>query len=132
MAYNIADDLGPIDLEFVRVAAVNHCKEVLTLRGWQVGETDPKCIYDLFAVKGLELRRVQVRSSGIMSRRGWPIFKTGRILFNTKVMKRTVFSGGDFDYWFFYTVGEGSWLIPFGDVTQRSTVSMENFEDYRI
>lgn len=124
--------LGKVDNEFIRVAAVHKCQEILTKRGWQTGEADPKCKFDVFALKNKKTIRIQVRSSAILSKRGWPSFKTSRLKFNTKECKRIRFAKGDFDYWFFYHINGDSWLIPQSSITNSSIVSMEGYAGYNI
>lgn len=124
-------EFGEPQAEYLRVAAVNGCKEFLTVRGWQVGESDPKCKYDVFAHKDKTVR-IQVRSTTKTSARGWPMFSTSRLKFNTKECKRVVFEVGDFDYWFFYAYNGDSWMVPFAEVGNRSSVSMEGYDRYSI
>ena len=123
--------LGPQDKEFLRVKAVFKCKEVLAARGWQVGESDAKCVYDIFAIKNEKLIKIQVRSSSKCSKEGIPYFKTCRILFNTKRAVRTSFNKGDFDYWFFYYNGD-CWLIPFDEITTVSQVRITGYDQYFV
>jgi hypothetical protein len=126
---------GPLDSEYRRVAAVHRCKEFLSARGWQVGESDPKCVFDVFAYKRGDIKhefiRIQVRSSSITSQRGWPVFKTSRLHFNTKECSREQFQPGDFDYWFFYA-DDACWMIPFEEVINKSEVSMEGYDQYFV
>lgn len=118
--------------EYLRVAAVHKCLEFLTLRGWQVGETDAKCAYDVFAVKGSETIKIQVRSTSNIGGRGWPSFKTSRLYFNTKKIEKRQFVKGDFDYWFFYSCKKDAWMIPFDEVKARSVISMEGYDSYYV
>lgn len=124
--------LGSIDKEFLRVSAVYKCMEVLSHRGWQPAESDPKCVYDVFALKGDRTIKIQVRSSSSLSGRGYPIFKTSRILFNTKSIRKSRFSKEDFDFWFFHSFNGDSWLIPFDKVTASTMVTMEGYDEYLV
>ena len=128
----INDLIGCNDKEFLRVAAVYSCMEIFSNRGWQTGISDNKCVYDIFCLKNNKCIKIQVRSSGVFSSRNYPVFKTARILFNTKRTKRTNFVTGNFDYWYFYSVDGRKWLIPFDKMTNRSTVSMEGFDEYKV
>lgn len=123
---------GTVNPEFRRVAAIHKCKEFLTLRGWQVGESDPKCIFDVFAYKKHETITIQVRSSQTLSRRGWPKFKTARLHFNTKVCRKIQFEPGDFNHWFFYGPEGDAWMIPFEKVLNRAEISMEGFDEFYL
>lgn len=124
--------LGRIDNEFTRVSAVYRCMEVLSSRGWQVGQTDPKCIYDILAGKDNQFIKIQVRSGHTYSARGWPTFKTARIKYNTKSMRRETYPPGSFDYWFFYSGHADCWLIPVDKITAKAIISMEGFDEYKI
>ena len=129
---NVDKLFGCPDDEFLRVRAVFRCKEIFSGRGWQVGETDPKCIYDVFAIKGKKLAKTQVRSSSKCSKNGVPIFKTGRILFNTKRVIRTHFNKKDFDYWFFYYHNGDCWIIPFDEITTTGEIRMIGYDQFFV
>lgn len=124
--------LGKVDYEYLRVSSVHKCQEIFTKRGWQTGESDPKCKFDVFAYKDKKVKRIQVRSSTKLSKRGWPSFKTSRLRFNTKECSRVQFDDDDFDYWFFYYTNGDSWLIPKADISHSSVVSMEGFDKYSV
>jgi len=119
------------DIEFYRVASVFKCCEVLSLCGWQVGTTDPKCVFDVFAVKGTRTVKLQVRSTTTVSKKGYSSFRVGKVTYNTKRCVRSTYSLGDFDYWFFYTPKQ-SWMIPYNAFTNKNMVSMERFDQYKI
>jgi hypothetical protein len=125
-------EFGEPDPEWLRVAAVHKCLEFLTVRGWQVGEADAKCVYDVFGLKGTRTITIQVRSGSKMSKRGWPMFKTYRMLFNTKRMVKLPFSPGDFDYWFFYGPKRDAWMIPFNKIISKHEVSMEGYDEFYV
>lgn len=126
------DGLGDINSECYRIAAVYECLEYLSLRGYQVAEADHKSIYDVFAMKDNKLIKIQVRSGSKISKRGYPIFKVCRVLFNTKRIIKTPFKAGDFDYWYFYNYNYGSWIIPFDMITGKTELSMEKYTKYFI
>lgn len=123
--------LGDVDPERMRIAAVYACMEYLAIRGWQVAESDAKCVYDVFGIKDDKTVKIQVRSSNRVGGRGWPLFKACRIQFNTKRIRRVSFQLGDFDYWFFYSKS-GAWMVPFAEVVAAAEFSIEGFDKYRI
>jgi len=123
---------GEIDNEYLREEALYECCKFLISRGWQIGLTDPKCVYDVFATKNNETIKIQVRSSSGLSARNWPTFKTCNIRYNIKEMKRTQYKPEDFDYWFFYSKSGDKWIIPFSEITTSSVVSVEGYDDFFI
>lgn len=126
-------ELGSEDDEFLRVAAVYSCMELLSRRGWQVAETEAKSHFDVFALKGNKTIKIQVRSSKTRSARKHWRFRTGKIRFNTKRMERTHFAKGDFDYWFFYSKSGDRWLMPFKHVKTRSEIVLdERYDRWRV
>jgi hypothetical protein len=124
--------LGEVSPEYLRVAAVYRCREFLAKRGWQTGESDPKCVYDVFAIKDGFTIKVQVRSTTHHSNRGWPSFKLTRLKFNTKRCETVSFKTGDFDYWFFYAPNGDNWIIPFEIMLNKRDASMEGYDDYFV
>lgn len=136
--YNIASPspnkidemLGDVDKEFLREEAIYRCMALFMSHGWQVGTTDSKCLFDVFATKNGITKRIQVRSSSKLSKNGFPRFKTGRILFNTVRVERTSFNTGDFDLWYFYHVNGDAWIVPFECIKPISEVTMENYYEY--
>jgi hypothetical protein len=123
---------GMQDDEFLRVVAELRCMAFLAHHGWQSGKTDAKCVFDVFAIKNDQTIRIQVRSTSSLSARGWPVFDVGKISYNTKGCKRSVYNNQDFDFWFFYHKNGDAWIIPFDKVTNSSAVSMEGFDEYHI
>ena len=128
----IDNNFGLVDPEFLRESALYKACETLASRGWQVGVTDGKCIYDLLAEKKSKFIKLQVRSSTIFSSRGWPIFKTSKVRYNMTSCKRVPYSIGDFDFWFFHSINGDSWIIPFLVITQKAEVSMEGLDEYCV
>jgi len=125
-------EFGEVDDEFLRVVAVNKCKEFLTARGWQVGESDPKCVFDLFALKQGKIITIQVRGSTSLSNRNWPEFGLRRSHFNTKISTKEAFKKGSFDYWFFCHKNGDCWMIPFHVIANVSLISMEGLDQYYV
>jgi hypothetical protein len=133
IAKSIIDKIiGKPNNEYLRVAAIHRLCELLTIRGWAVIETEAKAVFDVLAYKDGSILRIQSRSSAILSARGWPTFKTSRLLFNTKRIKRCCFKPDDFDLWFFYHKTGDCWLVPFDVVTHRSAISSENLDQFRV
>lgn len=125
------DQFGKITDDYLRVAAVHACWQFLSLRGWQVGESDAKSVFDLFCIKNNETKKIQVRSSRIFDKfDNWPKFKTSKLRFNTKKCERVQFNAGDFDYWFFYSINRDAWMIPFDQVDTKAEISMHGFDEF--
>jgi hypothetical protein len=124
--------IGKESPEEIRLSAVYSCMELFVSRGWNVGQSNNMCKFDVLCFKNDKVVKVQVRSSIVLSARGFPMFKTARILFNTKRAIRTNFISGDFDYWYFYSFDKRKWLVPFSEMTNRSTVSMEKYSEYIV
>lgn len=118
--------------ERLRVKAVYECMSFLSSRGWEAGESQAKCVYDVFALKDADCIKIQVRSSSKFSVRGFPQFKTDKLKFNTNECRRIQFEEDAFDYWFFHSVNGDSWIIPKNLIETRSLVSMEGYEEFYI
>ncbi len=125
-------ELGSRLSEFTRVGAVYKCMEYLAMRGWQCGESDAKCVYDVFAYKDSRTITIQVKSSSRLSRRGWPEFSVRRLKFNTKVCQRMHYNVGDFDYWCFYAANGDAWMMPFSAIDHTSMITMEGLDEYYL
>ena len=128
----ITELIGYNEKEFLREAAVYSCMELFSNKGWQVGISDSKCVFDVFCLKDNKSVKIQVKSSKIFSARNYPLFKTARMLYNTKRSLRKNYVKGDFDFWYFYSINKDEWLIPFESVTNKALVSMEGFDNYKI
>lgn len=106
--------------------------ELFANRGWDIAESESINQFDLFALKGNKIVKIQVRSSIVFSQREYPTFKLGRIVTGAGKAKRIDFKKGDFDYWYFYSISKNKWLIPFDIITRRSLISMEGFDEYIV
>lgn len=122
--------LGEPSVEYLRVAAELECLKILVTYGWQAARADPKCVFDVFAVKEDQTITIQVKSTTKYSARGWPQFSIDRMQFNTKRQVRSSYKAGDFDFWFFYNISGDSWLIPFAGLDAKHEISMEGFDKF--
>ncbi len=129
----INEFFGEEDQEFYREVAETECKKFLQQRGWSVGKADPKSRFDLFATKDNRFVKFQVKSTKVI-KSGNPEFRTGKVTYNSKIIKRTKYEEGDFDFWFFYcgVTGE-SWVVPYRELRSGSATRMnKKFEKWRV
>jgi len=124
--------IGRDNPEDIRISAEYACMELFANKGWSISKTNHTSQHDLFCLKNDKIIKIQVRSSTLFSARGFPTFKTCRIVTGAGKAKRIQFNKGDFDFWFFYSINKDKWLIPFEMIKQKSNVSMEGYDEYII
>ncbi len=124
--------IGKDNPEDIRISAEYACMELFANKGWSIAKASSISQHDLFCLKNDKIIKIQVRSSTVFSARGFPRFKTNRIVTGAGKAKRIQFKKGDFDFWYFYSINKDAWLIPFDVITSKSEVSMEGYDEYII
>ena len=119
------------DDQLAKVAEIE-CLSFFVIRGWQASLADQDCVYDVYAVKGSELLRVQVKTTSLTGTRGWPRFSLAKKCYNKTQSWRREYASDEFDYWYFRHTNGDCWMIPFEEVNAKVELSMEGYDQYFI